>query len=45
MSKGHSSPPCERNTWISDVRSDMNAVSQLPGRGQTDADDAPVPAC
>ena len=35
----------ERNTWRSCVRSAMGAASQLPGRGRTDVDDAPTPAC
>ena len=30
----------EKNTWRSVVRSAMCAVSQLPGRGPTDVDDA-----
>ena len=34
----------ERSTWRSGVRSAMSAASQLPGRGPTDVDDAPVPA-
>ena len=37
--------PKERSTWRSDVRSDMPAASQLPGRGATDVGDAPEPAC
>ena len=37
--------PQERSTWISGVRSAMRAASQLPGRGPTDVDDAPAPAC
>ena len=37
--------PQERSTWRSGVRSAMHAASQLPGRGPTDVDDAPVPAC
>ena len=36
--------PQERSTWRSGVRSVMRAASQLPGRGPTDVDDAPVPA-
>ena len=34
--------PQERSTWRSGVRSAMPAVSQLPGRGPTDVDDAPA---
>ena len=37
--------PQERSTWRSGVRSAMRAASQLPGRGLTDVDDAPAPAC
>ena len=37
--------PQERSTWRSGVRSAMPAASQLPGRGPTDVDDAPAPAC
>ncbi|RUS86150.1 hypothetical protein EGW08_006098 [Elysia chlorotica] len=37
--------PHDRNTWRSGVRSAMRAASQLPGRGSTDVDVAPVPAC
>ena len=37
--------PQERSTWRSGVRSAMRAASQLPGKGPTDVDDAPVPAC
>ena len=37
--------PQERNTWRSGVRSAMRAASQLPGKGPTDMDDAPAPAC
>ena len=33
-----------RDTWRSGVRSAMRATSQLPGRGLTDDDIAPVPA-
>ena len=36
--------PQERSTWRSGVRSAMRAVSQLPGKGLTDVDDAPAPA-
>ena len=32
-------------TWRSGVRSTMRAASQLPGRGSTDVDGAPLPAC
>ena len=37
--------PQERSTWRSGVRSAMRAASQLPGKGHTDVDDAPAPAC
>ena len=37
--------PHDRDTWRSDVRSAMCAASQLPGRGPTVVDMAPVPAC
>ena len=37
--------PYDRDTWRSCVRSAMCAASQLPGRGPTDMDIAPVPAC
>ena len=36
--------PHDRNMWTSGVRSAMCAASQLPGRGPTDVDVAPVPA-
>ena len=36
--------PHDRHTWRSGVRSAMCAASQLPGRGPTDVDVAPVPA-
>ena len=36
--------PHDRHTWKSGVRSAMPAASQLPGRGPTDVDVAPVPA-
>ena len=36
--------PHNRHTWRSCVRSAMQAASQLPGRGPTDVDVAPVPA-
>ena len=35
----------DRHTWRSGVRSAMHAASQLSGRGPTDVDVAPVPAC
>ena len=34
-----------RNMWRSGVRSAMHAASQLSGRGPTDVDAAPAPAC
>ena len=34
-----------RHTWRSSVRSAMRAASQLSGRGPTDVDVTPVPAC
>ena len=34
----------DRRTWRSGVRSIMHAASQLPGRGPTDVDFAPLPA-
>ena len=37
--------PHDRHTWRSGVRSAMCAASQLSGRGPTDVDVAPVPAC
>ena len=37
--------PPDRNLWRSGVRSAMHAASQLFGRGPTDVDVAPVPAC
>ena len=36
--------PHDRHTWRSGVRSDMCAASQLPGRGPTDVEVAPLPA-
>ena len=36
--------PYDRDTWRSGVRSAMLAASQLPGRGPTGVDIAPVPA-
>ena len=36
--------PHDRDTWRSGVRSAMPAASQLPGRGPTVVDMAPVPA-
>ena len=35
----------DRDTWRSCLRSAMPAASQLPGRGPTAVDMAPVPAC
>ena len=35
--------PHDRDTWRSGVRSAMCAASQLPGRGHTVVDIAPVP--
>ena len=37
--------PHDIHTWRSGVRSTMYAASQLPERGPTDVDVAPVPAC
>ena len=37
--------PQERSTWRSGVRSAIHAASQLPQRGPTDVDDAPVRYC
>ena len=37
--------PQERGTWRSGMRSANCAASQLPGRGPTDENDAPAPAC
>ena len=37
--------PHDRYTWRPGVRSANGAESQLPGRGPTDVDVAPVPAC
>ena len=37
--------PHDRHTWRSSARSAMLAASQVPGRGLTDVDVAPVPAC
>ena len=37
--------PHDRGIWRSGVRSAMRAASQLPGRGPTVVDMAPVPAC
>ena len=37
--------PHDRHTWRSPVRSAMCPASKLPGRGPTDVDVAPVPAC
>ena len=36
--------PHDRDTWRSGVRSAMRAASQLPGRGPTVVDIAPIPA-
>ena len=36
--------PHDRHIWRSDVRSAMQAASQLPGKGPTDVDVAPVTA-
>ena len=36
--------PHDRHTWRAGVRSAIRAASQLPGRGPTDVDVAPVPA-
>ena len=36
--------PHDRDTWRSGVRSAMRAASQLPGRGLTVVDMAPIPA-
>ena len=36
--------PHDRDTWRSGMRSAMRAASQLPGRGPTVVDMAPVPA-
>ena len=35
----------DRDAWRSGVRPAMQAASQLPGRGPTVVDMAPVPAC
>ena len=37
--------PHDRHTWRSGTISAMCAASQLSGRGPTDVDVAPVPAC
>ena len=37
--------PHDRHTWRSVLRSAIRAASQLLGRGLTDVDVAPVPAC
>ena len=37
--------PHNRHTWTSCMRSTMHAASQLPGKGPTGLDVAPVPAC
>ena len=36
--------PHDRDNWRSGVRSAMRAASQLPGRGPTVVDMAPIPA-
>ena len=36
--------PHDRHSWRSGVRSAMHAANQLPGRGPSDVDVAPVPA-
>ena len=36
--------PHDKDTWKSGMRSAMRAASQLPGRGPTVVDTAPVPA-
>ena len=36
--------PHDRDTWRSGLRSAMHAASQLPGKGPTVVDMAPVPA-
>ena len=43
--EAYDSDPPARSTWRSGVRSAMRAASQLPGRGPTDVDDDPAPAC
>ena len=37
--------PHDRHTWRSCMTSTMHAASQLPIKGPTDVDVAPVPAC
>ena len=37
--------PHDRDSWRSGVRSAMGAARHLPGRGPTDMDIVPVPAC
>ena len=37
--------PHDRDIWRSGVRFSEGAASQLSGRGPTDVDIAPVPAC
>ena len=37
--------PHDRHAWRSCMTSTMHAASQLPGRGPTDVNVAPVPAC
>ena len=43
--EGHAIKPHDRHTWRSGVRSAMCAASQQPGRGPTDVNVAPAPAC
>ena len=42
--KHSATDPHDRDTWRSGVRSAMRAASQLPGRGPTVVDMAPIPA-
>ena len=37
--------PHNRHTWRPGVKSAMRAASQQPGRGPTDVNVAPAPAC
>ena len=37
--------PHDRHIWRSGVRSAISVASQLSGKGPTDVDVAPVPAC
>ena len=41
----HGKSVCLPLCFLEGVRSAMHAASQLPGRGLTDVDDAPAPAC